>query len=251
LVAESLTLGAVVGVLLSAGFVWAEVGRFATPQVPETLFDERREIFAYTAGLFVGVPFAVLYILYALSMVNGALPGALLFLALLVGGTETAQWALLRSRYWGRSESGPFYALGFRAAVGGIIALAVVAQYLGGATLTADGVALALLTSASLVALEVTGALLSVPPKAGGARSRGGPLSGALFGLLGFLLLGFGALGGEESSFVGAALVVLVSLYLYRNLRPMLASIPAPSAGPPKEPLPSSASYGRTRGGKP
>jgi hypothetical protein len=57
-VVASLSLGAVAGVLLSAGFIWVEVGRYATPQVPETLFDERREIFAYTAGLFIGVPLA-------------------------------------------------------------------------------------------------------------------------------------------------------------------------------------------------
>jgi len=90
-VVASLSIGAVVGVLLSAAFVWVEIGRYATPQVPETLFDERREIFAYTAGLFVGIPFAIIYILYQFSMGNGALPGALIFLALLVGGIEIAQ----------------------------------------------------------------------------------------------------------------------------------------------------------------
>jgi hypothetical protein len=108
MVLPSLSIGAAVGVILSAGFVYVEVGRYATPQVPVTLFEERREIFAYTAGLFVGIPFAVVYLLYALAMVNGALPGALLFLGLLVGGTELAQWALLRSAYWGRTASSPF-----------------------------------------------------------------------------------------------------------------------------------------------
>lgn len=251
MVVASLSLGAAVGVLLSAGFVWVEVGRYATPQVPETLFDERREIFAYTAGLFVGIPFAVVYVLYQFSMANGALPGALLFLALLVGGTELAQWAILRSRYWGRDESAPFYALGFRAAVGGIVALAVVSQYLSGATVTADGVGLVVLESVALVGLEVTGALLSIPPGRGGPPRRGGALSGALFGGLGFLLLGVGPLGGETSAYVGAGLVLVVAAFLYRNLRAMLASIPPPSAGPPA-PVPRETSpYGRTRGDRP
>ncbi len=251
MVVASLSLGAVVGVLLSAGFVWVEVGRYATPQVPETLFDERREIFAYTAGLFVGVPFAVVYVLYQFSMGNGALPGALLFLLLLVGGTELAQKLLLRSHYWGRDESGPFYALGFRAAIGGILGLAVVSQYLSAPNLTLEGVARVSLVSVALVALEVTGALLSLPPKRGSPRTRGGALSGALFAALGFFLLGIGPLGGESSAFVGAGLVVLVSVFLYRNLRAMLSTIPAPSAGPPAPTSPRSTSYGRTRGDRP
>jgi len=250
-VVASLSLGAVAGGLLSGGFVWVEVGRYATPQVPETLFDERREIFAYTAGLFVGIPLAVAYLLYQLSMGNGALAGAVLFLALLVGGTEVAQWALLRSRYWGHDESGPFYALGFRAAVGGIIGLAVISQYLSAPSLTVDGVALVILDAVALVALEVTGALLSIPPKRGSPRTRGGALSGALFSALGFLLLGIGPFGGEASAFVGASLVVVVALYLYRNLRAMLSSIPAPSSGPPALPSSRSVSYGRTRGDRP
>ena len=104
MVLPSLSIGAAVGVILSAGFVYVEVGRYATPQVPVTLFEERREIFGYTAGLFVGIPFAVVYILYVLAMDNGALPGALLFLAILVGGTELAQWAVLRSRVLGSRQ---------------------------------------------------------------------------------------------------------------------------------------------------
>jgi hypothetical protein len=246
-VVASLSLGAIVGVVLSAAFLWYEVGRYATPQVPETLFDERREIFAYTLGLFVGIAFAVAYVFYQASLVNGALPGALLFLALLVGGTEVAQWALLRSRYWGKDESGPFYALGLRSAIGGIIALAAVSQYLSNPTVTADGVALILLVAVAVVALEVTGALLSLRPKPGGRRSRGGPLSGALFGALGFFLLGVGPLGGEAAAFVGAALVVLISLFLYRDLRSVLSSIPAPSRGPPPTPSLRSGAYGRTK----
>ncbi|MGI0155066.1 MAG: hypothetical protein ACREDE_02865, partial [Thermoplasmata archaeon] len=131
-----LTLGAVVGVLLSGGYVYVEIGRFATPQVPETLFEERREVFAYTAGLFVGIPLAIAFLFFLTAMANAALPGALILLATLIAGTEVAQWGLLRAHYWGTGDSGPFYALGFRAGIGGIFALTLVAQYLAGPTLT-------------------------------------------------------------------------------------------------------------------
>jgi hypothetical protein len=250
MVLPSLSIGAAVGVILSAAFVYVEVGRYATPQVPVTLFEERREIFAYTAGLFVGVPFAVAYLLYALAMVNGALPGALLFLGLLVGGTELAQWALLRSAYWGRTASAPFYALGFRASIGGIISLAIVAQYLGGTTLQVVGVLLVLLQSVAVVGLEVTGALFSLPPGGPEGRTGGGPLRAGVFSAVGFFLLGLGPLAGEAGSFGGAALALLGALYLYRRLRLRLSLIPAPGAGPKPEPLAESAAYGRTKGGR-
>ncbi|MGD0251040.1 MAG: hypothetical protein ABSB97_09195, partial [Thermoplasmata archaeon] len=170
-----LSLGALVGVLLSGGFVWWEVGRYATPQVPATLFDERRELFAYTAGLFVGVPLAITFVLFFDSMANGALIGALLFLGLLVVGAEVAQWALLRTRFWGPGESGPFYALGYRAAIGGIVALALVSQYFSLSSPTVDGIALVVLESVAVVALEVAGALLSVRARPGSGRTGGGP----------------------------------------------------------------------------
>ena len=214
MVLPSLSIAAVVGVILSAGFVYVEVGGYATPQVPVTLFEERREIFAYTAGLFVGIPFAVAFLLYALAMVNGALPGALLFLLLLVGGTELAQWALLRSRYWGRTGSSPFYALGFRAAIGGIISLAIVAQYLGGPVLVWDGVLLVLLQSVAVVALEVTGALFSLPPGGPEERRGGGPLPAGIFAAVGFFLLGLGA---------GASMIPLLQI--------AMAEVPKEDAG--------------------
>jgi hypothetical protein len=249
MVLPSLSIGAAVGVILSAGFIYVEVGRYATPQVPVTLFDERREIFAYTAGLFVGIPFAVLYLLYALAMANGALPGALLFLALLVGGIELAQWALLRSGYWGRTASAPFYALGYRSSIGGIISLAIVAQYLGGAPIVWDGVLLVLLQSAAVVTLEVTGALFSLPPGGPEGRTGGGPLPAAIFAAVGFFLLGLGPLAGEAGSYGGAGLTLLGSLYLYQRFRLRLALIPPPGVGPPT-PLPGGPiAYGRTKGG--
>jgi hypothetical protein len=249
MVVPSLSIGAAVGVILSAGFVYLEVGRYATPQVPESLFDERREIFAYTAGLFVGIPFAVVYVLFLLAMGNDALPGALILLGVLVAGTEAAQWLLLRSAYWGRTASGPFYALGYRAAIGGIISLAIVAQYLGLATLRWDGVVLAVIQSVAVVALEVTGALLSLPPGGPEGRSGGGPLAGGVFEAVGFFLLGIGPLAGEGGSFGGAAIALLGALFVYRRLRPRLGRIPAPASGPLVDRPERPSVYGRTKGG--
>lgn len=242
----SLSIGALIGVVLSGGFVWWEVGRYATPQVPTSLFDERRELFAYTAGLFVGVPLAVAYVLFIASMANLALPGALAFLALLVGGTEIAQWALLRTRFWGRDESTPFYALGYRASIGGIIALAIASQYFAGPVVTVDAVALVLLDSVAVVALEVAGALLSIRARPGSDRAGGGPVSGAIFAVVGFFLLGLGAAGGEATAFGGALVALFGAGLVYRRLRPMLATIPAPGQGPAALPSRPEAPYRRT-----
>jgi hypothetical protein len=233
----SLSIGALVGILLSGGYVYVEIGRFATPQVPETLFDERREVFAYTAGLFVGIPLAVAFLLFLDSMANGALPGALIFLAALVGGTEVAQWALLRAHYWGVGESGPFYALGYRAGIAGIFALAILAQYLAGPSVTWDGVLLLLVEAGAVLALEVAGALLSLPPSTSAGRKGGGPIPGAIFEVVGFFILGVGALSGtanldaEAVTYVAAFIALFGGILVYRRLRPLLEAIPAPSGG--------------------
>lgn len=252
-----LSIGAVVGVLLSGGFVYVEIGRYATPQVAETLFDERREVFAYTAGLFVGIPLAIGFLFFLAAMANAALPGALIFLAILIGGTEVAQWALLRAHYWGTGESGPFYALGYRAGIGGIFALTLVAQYLANPILTWDGVALVLLESAAVLALEVAGALLSLPPSATAGRRGGGPVPGAIFEAVGFFVLGIGALSGvstlgsEEVAYGAAVVAFLGGILVYQRLRPMLAAIPAPSMGGPPVPHAVPPRYGRTDRGRP
>jgi len=242
----SLSIGALVGIVLSGGFVWWEVGRYATPQVPATLFDERRELFAYTAGLFVGIPLALAGVLFIDSMANLALPGALLFLALLVGGTEVAQWGPLRTRYWGRDESTPFYALGYRASIGGIIVLGLVSQYFAGPSVTVDAVALVVLESIAVVALEVAGALLSLRPRPGSGETGGGPVSGAIFGAVGFFLLGIGTAGGEAAAFGGALVALLGAGLVYRRLRSRLATIPPPSTGPPATPSRGASPYART-----
>lgn len=246
MVVASLTIGAIVGVVLSGGFVYWEVGRFATPQVPESRFDERREMFAYTAGLFVGVPLAIAYLLFGVELAIGSLLGALGLLAALVAGTEAAEVWLLRSRFWSGTAR-PFYALGFRAAIGGIVALAVVTAYFGGPGIDPLGATRAIVAALAVVLLEVAGALLSLPPDPTLNRARGGPWSGAAIGAAGFFMLGLGGVAGEPTA-IAAALVVLVgALYVYLRQRPFLEEVrpPAPPGRPPAPP----AAYGRTDGG--
>ncbi|HYA70853.1 MAG TPA: hypothetical protein VEH28_05750 [Thermoplasmata archaeon] len=251
MVVASLTIGAVVGVLLSAAFLYFEVGRYAEPQVPVTLFDERKELFAYTAGLFVGVPLAIAFTLFQVSMSAGALISAIICLGLLVIGDEVAQWALLRTKFWGREAARPFYVLSYRAAIGGIISLAIVSQYLSNPTVTVDGTVLVLLESVAVVALQVAGSFLSLPSTAPGERVGGSPVAGGLFSTVGFFLLGIGFVGGEATGYVGAIVALLGAVMVYRRLRPTLAHVPAPAAGPkpavPEGPLP----YGRTSRSEP
>ena len=248
----SLSLGALVGILLSGGFIYVEIGRFATPQVPETLFDERREVFAYTAGLFVGIPLAIALLFFFSAMANGALLGAAIFLAGLIVGTEIAQWLLLRSHYWGAGESGPFYALAYRSGIAGIFALAIVAQYLSGPSVTWHGVALLVLESFAILLLEVAGALLSLPPSERAGRKGGGPVPAGIFGAVGFFVLGIGALSGlgtatgEATAYAAAVVALVGGLLTYHRLRPLLESVPAPSAGSAPPARAARPAYGRT-----
>lgn len=242
MVVTSLTIGAVVGIVLSGGFVYWEVGRYATPQVPESRFDERREMFAYTAGLFVGVPLAIAYLLFVVELAIGSLIGALGLLAALVAGTEASEILLLRSRFWS-GPSRPFYALGFRAAIGGIVALAVVAAYFGGSAIAPIGIAQVLVVAVAVVTLEVAGALLSLPPDPALHRAGGGPWIGAAIGAVGFFMLGLGGAAGEPTA-LAAAIVVLVGAGLvYVRQRPFLDDVRPPSTTPPAAP---SAAFGRT-----
>ncbi len=246
MVVASLSLGALVGILLSGGFIYWEIGQYATPQVPETLFEERKVVFAYTAGLFVGVPLALPLLFYIVALSNTALPGAALFLALLVIGTELAQWGLLRTIYFGRSPPSPFYALGFRAGIGGVLVLALVTQYLSGPSITVLGIGVILLESLAIVLLEVAGTLLSLRAPAGSGRTGGGPISGGLIQVVGFFLVGFGALLGILYGTAAALIAIVGAYWVYSRLRGILRTIPPPGgSGGPKAPLPSTA-YGRT-----
>ncbi len=229
MVVASLSIGGVVGVALSGGFLYWEVGKYATPQVEVTRFDERKELAAYTVGLFAGVPYAVAYLMFAVSLAAGAILGIALFLGLLVGGIEAGTWLLLRSHYWGSDPSRPFYVFGFRAGAGGILALALVASYLAQPDVTLPGVLGVAIAAVAVVVLQVAGALLS--PKRTRPGPAGGPGPGAIVGAVGFFLLALAPLGGT-TTVIGAPLVALAgSGLVYVRLRPLLAEV-RPQATP-------------------
>lgn len=252
MVSFSLTIAGALGIVLTGGYLWWEMGRYTTPQVVENRFDERRMIFAYTVGLFVGVLLSLPWLLYLAAMTNAALIGAFTLLAVLVLATELTQWVIRQTHYWGKGPSFPFYAVGLRAGIGAILILALVGQYLSVPTVTWDGVSVVVLQAIAIVALEVTGALLSLPVTARGIpRSGIGLLSGALISGIGLFLLGFNAFGGEIVGGSAAAVALIGSVYLYLRLRVILDRVPPPSLAGAPPPLPTEGRYGRKDRGPP
>lgn len=241
----ALSLGGVVGVLLSGAFLYFEIGRFAQPQVPRTLFDERRLLFAYTAGLFVGVPIAFALLLLLGAIANGALVSAIVDLILVAGAVEVAQWALVRSRYWGHGSSTPFYAVAFRIGLSAIFILAVVTQALESPTLDwtllLQGAALSL----ALLALQAVGALQSLPKSTDYRGATGGTPHGLLLSTAALAFLSFGIELGPLTAAAAALLMTGGLIPLYRRLRHRLlerAAVP-PGVAEPAEGQPP---FGRT-----
>jgi hypothetical protein len=228
----ALSIGGLVGVLLSGGFVYWQVGRFAEPQVPRTLFDERKEVFAFTVGLFAGIPLALALLFYFAAIEFGALPAAAIDLALLLLGTELGQWLLLRSVYFGTGESGAFYALGFRAGASGLLALALVTQYLSGSEVSATGFVVVLLQSTAVLVVEVAAGLLSAPTPARLGRLGGSPFAGGIFALFGLFALGVGLLLGPYGALVGALVALVGGIGVYSRLRDRLLSGLLPPRAP-------------------
>ncbi|MFZ0699874.1 MAG: hypothetical protein WAN74_06790 [Thermoplasmata archaeon] len=246
MVALSLTIAGALGIVLTGGYLWWEMGRYTTPQVVESRFDERRMIFAYTLGLFVGVLLSLPWLLYLAAMTNAALLGAFALLFVLVLAIELAEWVVRRTHYWGKGPSFPFYAIGLRAGIGAILVLALVGQYLSAPTITWDGTSVVGLQAVAIVALEVTGALVSLPATASGIPRQGiGVLSGALISGIGLFLLGFNAFGGEIVGGVAAGIVLIGSIFLYRRARVILDRIPPPSLVGAPPPVPPGGRYGR------
>ncbi|MCI4350012.1 MAG: hypothetical protein L3K15_00625 [Thermoplasmata archaeon] len=237
----ALSLGAFVGVLLSGGFVYWQVGRYAAPQVPVSLFDERREVYSFVIGLFVGVPLSLFLIFLTNAAANGALTSALVDVAFLAIGGELAQWALLRSRYFGEGSSAPFYALGLRAGIGGILALAIVTQYLEGSTLTLEGLALTLIESVALLAIQVTAGLVGLPARGVSAPRLGRPVSAALLAAGGLGLLVVATSSGTVDGILGAGAVIAIAAVLYRGRRDVTLG----TIHPPGAPVPVPTPFGR------
>ena len=232
MVSYSITIAAAVGLVITAVFIMWEVGHYATPQVAENRFDERREIFAYTVGLFVGVLLVVPWIFFLLAFSNANLIGVFTFLVILVGGTELAQWGIRRTGYWGAGPSFPFYALGLRCGIAALLITGLLAQYLGSARISWDGLGVLAVQSVALLMLEVATALISLPPTPESGRTGGGAFPAAVILFVGFFLLGFNAFAGELVGTVAALIALAGAIYLYARLRPLLDRIrPAPPPG--------------------
>jgi hypothetical protein len=229
MVNAALSLGAAVGVLLSAGFVWWQVGRYAAPQVPESRFDERKEMIAYTAGLFVGIPLVVPLLGLFQSIPPFEIGGIALYLALLVAGCELAQWLLLRSVYFGKDGSGPFYALGFRAGVAGILILALVAEYFSRPTYSASAVAGVLAISLGILGLESVSAILALPNRADRPGRATGPFTAVPLEAIGFFFLGFASGSSPGVAVIGGLLIASMAGWLFRSIAsPNLSIVPPP-----------------------
>lgn len=237
MVAVPVTAGAFVGLVVSGAFIWQEIGKYATPQVPRTLFSERRVVFSYTAGLFVGIVLVLFFLLLVASLQAGGFPGTVISLAALVAALEIAQWLLGRSVYFGSDEALPFYVLSFRAGAAGLMGTALVAQYLAGPTLEVVGLAAVILASIALVALLAASGIQSTPTGPPDARRPGAVGRSVLLELFGFLLLALGPLGGDPGVLVAALAVAGGSAGLYLSRRgEVLDRIRAPRAPEGEEP---------------
>jgi hypothetical protein len=250
-VVDVVTTGAFAGVLASGAFVWLEIGRYAAPQVPRTLFDERKELFAYTAGLFVGVALAVFFILLEGSLDGGGLISAILWMAVLVAVLELAQWLLARSVYFGSDHAVPFYVLGYRAGAAGLLGLAVVASYLSQPTITVLGVVGAVAEAVAFVLLLAAAGIQSTPRGPPDGRRPGAVGRGVILEVIGFLLLGFGPLSGDLGVLVAAVAVGGMSTGLYLTLRDdVVGSVRPPprESGPDGGGSPPPGRFGRQDG---
>jgi hypothetical protein len=231
-----LEVGGVLGIILSAGFVYFEVGKFAAPQVPTSLFNESKALAAFIVGLFIGVPLAVVWIFFEISLAGGNAISALIDVVLLVLGGELAQMAILRTHFFGFTPADPFYALSLRAGMGGLLIVGTVAEYLRG-TVTSLGIAVAMTQSVALLLIQVTAGLrglLPVPTASSVLRQR---LASIFLQLVLFLLTALGEYYGALYGLIGAALAIAGAAYLYWDARPTVLAPPRTRS--PQKPAPA------------
>jgi len=234
-----------VGVVLTGIFLYFEVGRFAAPQVPRTLFDERKELLAYTAGLFGGIVLSLPLGLLFTSVKAGLLLAGLVGLLALVGGSALAQWLVVRSVYFGSGESTAFYVVGFRLGTAAILVLTVLTLTFGDPALDVLELAGALAASTAIVVLEGAGGLLAMPERPG-APGGGGTVGSLVLTGPGYFFLALGTLFGPLEIVV-AALVLVSALRIYARLRErVLAGIRPPAGTGTPEGVGPSTGFGRT-----
>lgn len=246
MVEYALLLSATAGIGLSAGLIYTEVGRYAAPQVPRSLFDERKLLIAYTAGLFVGIALSIPFGLFLTSLTGGSLFVGLIGLALLVVGMEAAQWVSQRSVYFGSDASRSFYALAVRAGASAILVLTLVDLFLGSASPDAYGAIAAVCQSAAVVGLQGAGALLAVRLPAPTSGASGGPVASGAFVAAGLFFLGFGSLFGPVIGAAVALLVLAMSIRSFRRLRSAVLGSVRPPATPGGAAAEPSSPFGRT-----
>lgn len=245
LVAGALWVGGSIGVVLSGAFVYWQIGRFAAPQVPASLFDERKLFIAYTGGLFAGIVLSIPFGLFLTSLAEGSLLLALVGLGFMIAGLEVAQWAVLRSAYFGHGEAGPFHALGLRAGISAILVLTLVTLYVGGPGVTAAGVAAVLVESAAIVALVGAGALLSIRIRRVREGPSGGPFSSAIVTGTGLFFLGLGGVYGPAYGAGVATVVMLVAVRTYLRLQETVLASVAPPGPPASAEAKGTTAFGR------
>ena len=84
----ALTYGGIIGVLIGSFSWYWRWGGTRLPKYPRRSFTKRKEFYAYTAGLFVGVPLAFPWLLLLTAAANGADVAALVDIVLLVAGGD-------------------------------------------------------------------------------------------------------------------------------------------------------------------
>lgn len=229
MLAVGLEIGGIFGVILSAGFLYFEVGKFATPQVPKTRFDESKEIVAYVVGLFVGIPLTLVWIFFEVAVADSGWVSAFVDVCLLVIGGELAQTALLRTHFFGFTPADRFYALAIRAGIGGLLTVGTFAHYLAGSVTPLDA-AQAGVQSVALLMIQVTGglrALLPVPTASSVIRQR---LASFFLFLVLYFLTALGGYYGAGYGLAGAGLAIAGAAYLYWDARPTVLAPPRPKS---------------------
>lgn len=236
MVVPALSIGGAAGVLLSVAFLYVEVGRYAAPQVPVTLFDERKELIGYTVGLFAGIPLALLLISYLATLLAGYLLTAIVAGVIFVVGAELAQTLMLRTRYFGAGPARPFYAVALRCGIAAILALALLAGALSEVPLDPLRLLLASSEAVAFLFLGAASGLLSHPAAGRVLRFGGGFGGSAIFFGLGSALVGLSAIPDPITGTVGALLATGGGYGVYRRLRrPVLGSV-EPAPRPPEGP---------------
>jgi hypothetical protein len=236
-----LEVGGFAGILLSAGFVYLELGRFAAPQVPVSRFNESKALAAYVVGLFVGIPLALVWIFFEISLAGGNAISAILDVVLLAVGGELAQTVLLRTHFFGFTTAGPFYVLALRAGVGGLLTVGTIGEYLRG-SVSPLGIAFAAVQSVALVMIQVAAGLRALLPMVTASSVLWQRAVSLFLVLVLFVLTGLGEFYGEIYGLAGAALAIAGAAFLYWDARPGVLA--------PPRPRPAASATAPTTGGR-